>query len=103
MAHGGEVGTEDAAAQIVQGGASRFFGGVEDGGFEGGEDPQAGGLAERDEADGGGDQVGGESLQVGCRGGVLRDLVRAGYRADGDRVRDAFGRLSGCPMGWRLA
>ncbi len=51
--------------------------GLQDGRFQGGQRAQAGGLAERDEADGGGNQVGGEGLEIGNGGGVFGNAVYA--------------------------
>ena len=75
VAHGGEVGTEGAAADVVQGGARRGFGHVADRRFQRGEHAQPGGLAERHEAHRRRDQVGREGLQMGRGGGVLVDPV----------------------------
>ena len=66
VAHGGDVGAEGAAAEIVEACAALRRGDASrDGRLQRGEDAQAVALAERHQADGGGDEVGGEAVQVG--------------------------------------
>ena len=54
--------------------------------FQGGLDAQARRLAERDEADGGGDHVGAGGVQKGKRGVVLRHAMSGGEFSDRDGI-----------------
>lgn len=71
MPHGGKVGSERAAAKVVQRGSDRFFGSLDDDGFKGDKDAQASRLAKGDETDGGGDQVNCDGLEICGGGGTL--------------------------------
>ena len=66
--------------------------------FQRREHAQSRGLAERNQADRGGDQVGGEGLQIGRGRCVFVDAVPAGERADRDRVGDAFRQAPAAAM-----
>ena len=66
----------------------RRFSNLPDRRLERRERPQSRGLSERDEADGGADQVGGEGVQEAERGRVLGDVLRPGERAEGNGVGD---------------
>ena len=88
MLHGTKIIDQGRTAQIFKIGCENAIAGLKDYWFECRKDLQTGGLAERDQSDSGGGQIGDKCMQIGTYRLPFVDRMAGASQSDRNRIGD---------------